>query len=176
MTRLALTTADFCRSAPTHTTDSRHVPLARPKQSGFTILELLVAMTLIVLTMSILNHAFSADAKAFRELVAVGDMDEQLRSVATALADNITVTQQRARGFIENGLETGTVNREEAAALREQYETICATAVDLEARLAAVLDHLQNPGQKRIVQRSLTALVRLKSSAATMAELLHLLA
>jgi glutaminase len=84
------------------------------------------------------------------------------------------VTQQRAREFIENGLETGTVNHEEAAALREQYETICATAVSLEARLAEVLRHLHNPGHERIVQHSLTALVQLKSSAATMAGLLRL--
>ena len=148
---------------------------SRPKQSGFTIPELLVAMALIVLIMSIANQAFSAGVRAFRELVAVGDMDEELRRAASALADNIAVTQQRAREFIENGLETGTVNREEAIALREQYEAICATAVDLEARLAAVLDQLQNPGHKRIVQHSLSALVRLKSSAATMVELLRLL-
>ena len=151
------------------------VPPSRPKQSGFTIPELLVAMALIVLIMSIANQAFSAGVRAFRELVAVGDMDEELRRAASALADNIAVTQQRAREFIENGLETGTVNREEAIALREQYETICATAVDLEARLAKVQDQIQNPGHKRIVQHSLSALVRLKSSAATMVELLRLL-
>lgn len=175
MTQSVLTTADFCKSALPRTTDSRHLPSARPAQSGFTILELLVAMALIVLIMSIANDAFSAGVRAFRELVAVGDMDERLRRDAAALAENITVTQQRAREFIENGLETGTVNHEEAAALREQYETICATAMGLEARLAEVLRNLHNPGHKRIVQHSLTALVRLKSSAATMVELLRLL-
>jgi hypothetical protein len=132
-------------------------------------------MALIVLTMSILNHSFSAGVRAFRELVAVGDMDEQLRRDAFALADNITMTQQRMREFIENGLETGTVNREEAVSLRQQYETICATSVDLEARLDEVVLHLHNPGNKGIVQHSLTALVRIKSSAATMVELLRLL-
>ena len=175
MTQSVLTTADLCKSAIPRTIDSRHLPPARPAQSGFTLLELLVAMALIVFIMTILGHTFSAGVRAFRELVAVGDMDEQLRRDAFALADNITATQQRAREFIENGLETGTVNRDEAAALREQYETILATSVDLEARLGEVLLHLHNPGHKRIVRQSLTALVRIKSSAATMVELLRLL-
>ena len=174
MRALKWTAVNFWKAALPQAQGSS-VPPSRPKQSGFTIPELLVAMALIVLIMSIANQAFSAGVRAFRELVAVGDMDEELRRAASALADNIAVTQRRAREFIENGLETGTVNREEAIALREQYETICATAVDLEARLAAVQDQIQNPGHKRIVQHSLSALVRLKSSAATMVELLRLL-
>ncbi len=151
------------------------VKSSSPKQSGFTIVELLIAMALIVFIMTILDQAFSAGVRAFRELVAVGDMDEQLRGDAFALAEAIELTNERATAFIQVSLETSAVDREEAAALREQYETICATAVDIEARLAAVLDQLQNPGHKRIVQHSLSALVRLKSSAATMVELLRLL-
>jgi prepilin-type N-terminal cleavage/methylation domain-containing protein len=175
MRELTLNTADLSKVALPRATVSRSVLLTRPKQSGFTIPELLVAMALIVFIMTILNHTFSAGVRAFRELVAVGDMDEKLRSDAFALAEAIELTNERARGFIEVSLETTAVDREEAAGLREQYEAICATAVDLEARLAAVLDELQNPGHKRILQHSLTALVRLKTSAATMVELLRLL-
>jgi len=146
----------------------------RPKQSGFTIVELLVAMALIVFIMTVLDQAFSAGVRAFRELEAVGDLDEELVGDAFALAEDITMTDQRTRAFIENSLETQTVDREEAAALRKQYEAICATAVGLEARLAEVLRHLHNPGHVRIVQRSLDALTRLKSLAAAMVELLRL--
>ena len=55
------------------------------RRQGFTITELLVAMALIVFIMYILAEAFSAGSGAFRNLKAVGDMNERLRTTTTVL-------------------------------------------------------------------------------------------
>ena len=55
------------------------------RRSGFTIIELLVSMALIIFIMSILAEAFSAGTSAFRQLKAIGDMNEKLRSTSTTL-------------------------------------------------------------------------------------------
>ncbi|HEY2975737.1 MAG TPA: prepilin-type N-terminal cleavage/methylation domain-containing protein [Pyrinomonadaceae bacterium] len=144
-------------------------------QGGFTVIELLVAMALIVFIMTSLSRAFSEGARTFRQLKAIGDLDERLTDDCSALAEDIAVTNQQATEFIGNGLRTGTVNREEAGALRVQYEAICAEAVDLEVRLREVQSQIHNPGAQRVLQRSLNELERLKSLAATMVELLRLL-
>src|SRR5262249_29304563 len=57
-----------------------------PRQRrGFTITELLVAMALIVFIMYVLSEAFSAGAGAVRNLKAIGDMNEQLRSAGNIM-------------------------------------------------------------------------------------------
>jgi prepilin-type N-terminal cleavage/methylation domain-containing protein len=144
-------------------------------QGGFTVVELLVAMALIVLLLSSLSQSFSEGARAFRHLKEVGDLDEKLGGDCMALAETIAVINQRTREFIEDGLRTGTVNHDEASALREQYEAICAEALDLEVRLRDVQGQVHNPGGQQVLQRSLNQLERLKSSAATMVGLLRLL-
>jgi prepilin-type N-terminal cleavage/methylation domain-containing protein len=143
-------------------------------QGGFTLIELLVAMALIVFLMSVLSQAFSEGARTFRHLKEVGDLDERLGDDCMALAEDIAVTNQQAKEFIENGMQTGTVDREKASALREQYEGICAEAADLEVRLRDVQSRIHNPGAQSVLQRSLNELERLKSLAATMVELLRL--
>lgn len=55
------------------------------RRQGFTITELLVSMALIVFIMVILTEAFSAGLQTFRELKAIGDMQERLRSATIAL-------------------------------------------------------------------------------------------
>src|SRR5919201_6944902 len=57
----------------------------RQLRRGFTLVELLVAMALIVFIMSILSGAFVAATKGFRDLKAAGDMAERLRSVSAQL-------------------------------------------------------------------------------------------
>jgi prepilin-type N-terminal cleavage/methylation domain-containing protein len=55
------------------------------RRKGFTITELLVAMALIVFIMYILAEAFSAGSSAFRNLKAIGDMNEKLRGTSQTL-------------------------------------------------------------------------------------------
>jgi hypothetical protein len=57
---------------------------------GFTITELLVAMALIMFIMAILSTAFVAGLTAFRDLKAVGDMDQKLRAVLVALQRDLS--------------------------------------------------------------------------------------
>ena len=60
------------------------------RRQAFTLVELLVAMALIVFIMAILSEAFVAGLKTFRDLKAVGDMDQRLRTVTTLLRDDLS--------------------------------------------------------------------------------------
>jgi prepilin-type N-terminal cleavage/methylation domain-containing protein len=55
------------------------------RRRGFTIPELLVAMALILFIMAILSEAFVAGLDSFRQLKAVGDMQEKLRATTVQL-------------------------------------------------------------------------------------------
>ncbi len=55
------------------------------RRNGFTLVELLVSMALIIFIMAILSHAFVAALTTFQNLKAEGDMAEKLRSVTQVL-------------------------------------------------------------------------------------------
>jgi type II secretory pathway pseudopilin PulG len=55
------------------------------RRAAFTITELLVAMALIIFILYILAAAFSEGSNAFRNLKAIGDMNEKLRNTGTLL-------------------------------------------------------------------------------------------
>jgi type II secretory pathway pseudopilin PulG len=55
------------------------------RRQGFTIVELLVAMALIIFIMAILSNAFIQATNTFRNLKAVGDMAERLRAATQSL-------------------------------------------------------------------------------------------
>lgn len=59
------------------------------RRQGFTMIELLVSMALIIFIMAILSEAFVCCAKAFRDFKATGDMAERLRSTASLLAGDL---------------------------------------------------------------------------------------
>jgi prepilin-type N-terminal cleavage/methylation domain-containing protein len=61
------------------------------KRQGFTLVELLVAMALIIFIMSILSYAFVAATTTFRDLKAAGDMAEKLRSATTLLQRDLSL-------------------------------------------------------------------------------------
>ena len=52
---------------------------------AFTIIELMVSMALILFIMVILTEAFSAGMETFRQLKALGDMQERLRTATSIL-------------------------------------------------------------------------------------------
>ena len=60
-------------------------------RGGFTIVELLVSMALIILIMAVLSEAFAAGLSAFRSLKGIGDMQERLRIVAGQLRRDLKV-------------------------------------------------------------------------------------
>src|SRR5437899_379791 len=73
------------------------------RRAGFTLVELLVAMALIVLIMSILSEAFVEGLATVRQLKAVGDMQENLRCIVPMRDDllqrHFTGTQKLSVDF-----------------------------------------------------------------------------
>ncbi len=59
------------------------------RRHGFTLVELLVAMALIIFLMAIISHAFVAALTTFRNLKAQGDMAEKLRAVTQILQHDL---------------------------------------------------------------------------------------
>jgi type II secretory pathway pseudopilin PulG len=55
------------------------------RRAGFTLVELLVSMALTLFIMVILSEVFSTGLMAFRQLKAIGDMQEKLRTAATVI-------------------------------------------------------------------------------------------
>jgi type II secretory pathway pseudopilin PulG len=60
------------------------------RRQGFTIVELLVALALIIFIMAIVSEAFVNAMKSFRDFKAAGDMAVRLRSVMTQLRRDLT--------------------------------------------------------------------------------------
>jgi prepilin-type N-terminal cleavage/methylation domain-containing protein len=61
------------------------------QRRGFTIVELLVAMALIILIMAVLSEAFVTGLGAFRSLKSIGDMQERLRVAAIKLRQDLAL-------------------------------------------------------------------------------------
>jgi type II secretory pathway pseudopilin PulG len=59
------------------------------RRQAFTLVELLVSMALIIFIMAILTEAFSAGLTTFRQLKAIGDMQERMRSVTIVLRNDL---------------------------------------------------------------------------------------
>src|SRR5690348_7778286 len=59
------------------------------RRQGFTLVELLVSVALIVLIMSIVSQAFVDGLESFRQLKGIGDLQEELRSAVVPLRDDL---------------------------------------------------------------------------------------
>jgi prepilin-type N-terminal cleavage/methylation domain-containing protein len=60
------------------------------RRQGFTLVEMLVSMALIIFIMAILSEAFVTGIKTFRDLKALGDLNERLRTATTLLRDDLS--------------------------------------------------------------------------------------
>jgi type II secretory pathway pseudopilin PulG len=60
------------------------------RRNAFTLVEMLVAMALVIFIMVILSEAFVAGLESFRQLKAIGDMEERLRTVTSILRADLT--------------------------------------------------------------------------------------
>src|SRR6516165_92861 len=56
-----------------------------PKRTGFTLVEMMVTVALTLFIMVILSTAFSTALETFRQLKAIGDMQDQLRTATNML-------------------------------------------------------------------------------------------
>ncbi len=86
------------------------------RRGGFTLVEMLVAMALIIFIMAILSQAFVVSLDTFSQLKAIGDMEEGMRTAVTSLRHDLAqphfeggrrlsdpdfVTNPPHQGFIE---------------------------------------------------------------------------
>jgi prepilin-type N-terminal cleavage/methylation domain-containing protein len=89
-----------------NSTDKGHCLLgARARRSprpGFTLVELLVAMALTLFIMVILSEAFSAGLGTFRQLKAVADMQEKLRTAAIILRRDLQANWYDGSNRLDN--------------------------------------------------------------------------
>jgi prepilin-type N-terminal cleavage/methylation domain-containing protein len=143
---------------------------------GFTLSELLVAMALITLLMSILSQAFVEGLGTFRHLKGIGDMSEQLRAACFQLRTDVLTSGVAANEFIDDTFRTGSPDTSAAGNLRVRYEAICADALDLKCRLLEVQRDTTNPVARRLMAWILDALDSIKLGAATIVEILDLIA
>jgi type II secretory pathway pseudopilin PulG len=64
-------------------------PANRRQRASFTLVELLVAMALTIFIMVILTEAFTTGMNGFRQLKAIGDMNERLRACTITLRGDL---------------------------------------------------------------------------------------
>src|SRR5438105_2327093 len=77
-----------------------------PRRSGgFTLVELMVSMALIILIMSILAQGFAEGTKIFREAKAIGDLQENLRIAVVRLRDDMIQPHFDANKKLSEGFQ-----------------------------------------------------------------------
>jgi type II secretory pathway pseudopilin PulG len=81
-------------------------------RAGFTLVEVLVAAALCIFIMVILTTAFTTGLQAFRELKAIGDMQEKMRAVT------IVMRRDLASSHFEYNLTAARVNGSSLGQLR----------------------------------------------------------
>src|SRR5438270_5907252 len=67
------------------------------RRQGFTLVELMVAMALIVLIMAIVSQAFVDGLETFRQLKGIGDLQERLRAAVVPLRQDLCVNRHFQR-------------------------------------------------------------------------------
>lgn len=82
------------------------------RRSGFSLVEVMVSLALIIFIMSILSAAFAAASKSFRDLKSAGDLAEKLRGVTTILRRDLAAphfgdNRRLSDGTFWNDLERG---------------------------------------------------------------------
>src|SRR5437870_11122493 len=70
------------------------------RRQGFTLVELMVAMALIVLIMAIISQAFVEGLETFRQLKGIGDLQERLRTAAVPLRDDLVAQHLRGQNNV----------------------------------------------------------------------------
>ena len=146
----------------------------RSARQAFTLIELLVAMALIVFIMVILSSAFATGMQTLRQLKALGDQEERLRTATIQLRRDLAAAHFDVNRLISDGLRTGVVDPEEADDLRDQYEDVRAQADDLQSALTDLYRVNTNPAAKPVFEQTIKSLQGIKETSNRMIELLDL--
>lgn len=132
-------------------------------------------MALILPVLALLNQALAQAADGFRDLKAIGDQAEKLRTTATTLRRDLGAAHFDAARLTVEGLRTGSVDREEAGELRTRYEALAARIDAFDAELREVEQELETPAEKRIVRRARGVLDRIGLAVTAATRLLALI-
>lgn len=101
-------------------------------RTGFTLVEMLIALALSIFIMAILSEAFVTGLKAFSQLKALGDLEERLRTVANIIRRDLRAAHfENSKKLSEctvtgkpmpmlDGLRAGTYSVGEAIMLNQQ--------------------------------------------------------
>src|SRR5688572_19548871 len=119
------------RSCPPWKSSARAAGLTRVTclaSNGFTIVELLVVMALIVFLVTVVSASLVVHVEVLHDLDALGDGGDLIVRDVNALAEAVEEIEPRMQDFLDNTRETGDIDPEESASLREEYRTICAAA------------------------------------------------
>jgi type II secretory pathway pseudopilin PulG len=141
---------------------------------GFTLLELLIAATVLLVTTLVLSTHFAQGLDTFRHLNSE-DVDELVLADAQALVDRVEEADSEARAFIAESLRSGVVDHQQATALRLRYEGIRAAAADLLAHLQIIEPSITGRPARLAFGRVIASLSRLQTSAALTVEILVIL-
>jgi prepilin-type N-terminal cleavage/methylation domain-containing protein len=142
---------------------------------GFTLSELLVSMALIVFIMVILSEAFTTGVQAFRDLKAVGDLNERLRTASAQLRTDLLAAHFESTRFIGDTYLNGAPDREKAAELRGRYEAIAADAAVLKVQFRQVELRTTHPVGKRILRRIQETLAQIELQAKNMVAVIQMI-
>src|SRR6266511_204458 len=83
--------------------------ITHTRRAGFTMVELLVAMALIVLIMSILSQVFVEGLATFRNLKGIGDMQENLRTASVPQSNDLIVRHFDGNKKLSTGFGAMTI-------------------------------------------------------------------
>jgi type II secretory pathway pseudopilin PulG len=72
------------------------------RRSAFTLVELLVTMALIIFIMALLSEAFVVGLQTFRDLKAIGDMDDRLRAATSQIRDDLQADHFGGKGRLSD--------------------------------------------------------------------------
>lgn len=126
---------------------------------GVTVIELLVSMALILFIMAILSQAFIAGLDTFQKAKSMGDMDQNLRSMLTVLARDLTAdhfnspyklsalptTPPPSQGFFFIRQGTGSGSISSGGSGGSTSITLSAAPVGLQSSAAVVLSGGASP-------------------------------
>ena len=86
---------------------NRHASADNRSRTGFTLIELMVAMALSLFLMTILAEAFAVSMDTFRGLRAIGDMQDTLRNALRQMREDLSLPHfEGARKLSDNGFWT----------------------------------------------------------------------
>src|SRR4029077_4475858 len=102
---------------------SRHSPLAT-RPSGFTLVEMLLAMTLMIFVMLILSQCFVQGLETFSGLKSIGDMQEQLRTATTLLRADLSLDHFEGKRRLSDPLASFSTATPSTPKIREGFFVI----------------------------------------------------